>query len=132
MRAFVKDVQEMAERGEEGKVSRYLTEMEKEVLPLYSTGNQALDSVLMVKVAKIQAQGIEFRGTNLHYTGGMNIKDSILDNYCSKQGKPVRVFACLLGIPKPPFTLRVAARFFETLKCIRITSPKKSPGARYH
>ena len=78
MRAFVKDVQEMAERGEAGKVSRYLSEMEKEVLPLYSTGNQALDSVLMVKAAKIQAQGIEFRGTNLHYTGGMNIKDSML------------------------------------------------------
>ena len=32
----------------------------------------------MVKAAKIQAQGIEFRGTNLHYTGGMNIKDSML------------------------------------------------------
>ena len=35
-----------------------------------------------------------------------------------KQGKPVRVLricACLLGIPKPFFTLRVATRFCKTL-----------------
>lgn len=78
MRAFVRDIQEMAERGEIERTPRYLEEMEKEVLPLYSTGNQALDSVLMVKTAKIQAEGIEFRGTNLHYTGGMNIRDAML------------------------------------------------------
>lgn len=78
MRAFVNDIQEMVHNGEITKAPRYLDEMEQEVLPLYSTGNQALDSVLMVKVAKIQSAGIEFRGTNLHYTGGMNIRDAAL------------------------------------------------------
>lgn len=78
MRAFVKDIQEMKRRGEIDNPPRYLDEMEKEVLPLYSTGNQALDSVLMIKAAKIQDAGIEFRGSNLHYTGGMNIRDAML------------------------------------------------------
>ena len=79
VRAFIKDFQEMAANGGTTyELPRYLEEMEKEVLPLYSTGNQALDSVLMTKVAKMQARGIEFRGTNLHYTGGMNLRDSAL------------------------------------------------------
>ena len=37
-----------------------------------------------------------------------------------KQGKPVRVFGFALacwGFPNPFFTLRVATRFCETLKC---------------
>ena len=78
MRAFVKDIQEMAEHGELRNVPRYLNEMEKEVAPLYSSGNQALDSVLMVKLSKAKAEGIVFKGTNLHYTGGMNIRDAAL------------------------------------------------------
>ena len=31
--------------------------------------------------------------------------------------KGFRICACLLGIPKPFFTLRVATRFCETLDC---------------
>lgn len=44
-------------------------------MPLNSSGNQTLDSILVVKLNKLQANRIELRGANLHYTGGMNISD---------------------------------------------------------
>lgn len=75
MRSFVQDVQEMVKNGLLSKEPDYLTDLEAQVLPLYSSGNQTLDSVLAVKLNKLQENGIELRGSNLHYTGGMNISD---------------------------------------------------------
>lgn len=78
MRSYVDDIQKMAETGDLATEPVYLDELEEQVLPLYSSGNHALDSVLSVKLKKIQNSGIEFRGHDLHYTGGMNIEDYAL------------------------------------------------------
>ena len=74
-RSFVQDVKGMIERGQLQEEPAYLRELEAQVMPLYSSGNQALDSVLSVKLNKLRSCGIELRGSNLHYTGGMNITD---------------------------------------------------------
>ena len=76
--AYVNDIQKMMSQKNISQAAVYLDEMEKHVLPLYSTGNQMLDSVLTAKVSKINSSQVEFRGTNLHYTGGMNIQDVAL------------------------------------------------------
>jgi len=75
MRSYVHDIQEMVNNGKLPKEPEYLKDLESQVLPLYSSGNQTLDSVLAVKLNKLRANRIELRGTNLHYTGGMNISD---------------------------------------------------------
>lgn len=78
MRAYVRDIQEMVKTGILQREPEYLSNLELQVLPLYSSGNQTLDSVLAVKLNKLHTNGIEFRGSNLHYTGGMNISDFAL------------------------------------------------------
>lgn len=78
IRSYVSDVRKMVAEGELEQMPVFLDELEKKVQPLYSSGNHALDSVLMVKLTKMQGSGIEFRGSNLHYTGGMNIEDYAL------------------------------------------------------
>lgn len=78
MRAYVRDIQELVENGQIPDVPKYLQNLESHVLPLYSTGNQTLDSVLAVKLNKLHSKNIELRGSNLHYTGGMNITDFAL------------------------------------------------------
>ena len=75
MRSYVHDIQEMVKKGQLPKEPAYLKDLESQVLPLYSSGNQTLDSILAVKLDKLRANRIELRGTNLHYTGGMNISD---------------------------------------------------------
>lgn len=74
-RSFIRDIKEMAEKGQLQEEPAYLEALEAQMRPLYSSGNQALDSVLSVKLNKIRSCDIEFRGSNLHYTGGMNITD---------------------------------------------------------
>ena len=78
IRSYVSDVRKMVEEGEIEQMPAFLDEIEKKVQPLYSSGSHALDSVLSVKLAKMQGSKIEFRGSNLHYTGGMNIDDYAL------------------------------------------------------
>lgn len=75
MRSYVHDIQDMVKKGQLPKEPAYLKDLESQVLPLYSSGNQTLDSILAVKLDKLRANRIELRGTNLHYTGGMNISD---------------------------------------------------------
>jgi len=75
MRSYVHDIQEMVKKGQLPKEPEYLKDLESQVLPLYSSGNQTLDSVLAVKLNKLRANRIALRGTNLHYTGGMSISD---------------------------------------------------------
>ncbi len=75
MRSYVHDIQEMVKKGQLPKEPEYLKDLESQVLPLYSSGNQTLDSILAVKLNKLRANKIELRGSNLHYTGGMNISD---------------------------------------------------------
>jgi len=75
MRSYVHDIQEMVKKGQLTKEPEYLKDLESQVLPLYSSGNQTLDSILAVKLNKLRANKIELRGSNLHYTGGMNISD---------------------------------------------------------
>ena len=61
-----------------------------------------------------------------------NIKIGHFLHFTNRQAgqtrKGFRICACLLGIPKPFFTLRVATRFCETLKCLRgiLQKSKKS------
>ncbi len=57
---------EMIKRGELPNHPEYLRQLEDQAAPAYSTGNLALDSILPVKVWKITALGIDFRGANLH------------------------------------------------------------------
>ena len=78
MNAYVNDIQQMIEKGEMTAQPEYFDSLKKQIAPLYSTGNVTLDSVLSVKLTKFQESGFEFRGTNLHYTGGMNITDAAL------------------------------------------------------
>ena len=78
VKAYVNDVEEMVNRGELQAHPEYLRQLENRTAPAYSTGNLALDSILPVKVQKITALGIEFRGSGLHYTGSMNIDDLAL------------------------------------------------------
>lgn len=78
VRSFVHDVQEMVNNGQISRKTDFLDEIESRVLPLYSSGNQMLDSVLTVKLNKLQSNKIELKGTNLHYTSGMNISDFAL------------------------------------------------------
>lgn len=78
IRAYVNDVRKMVEDGKMDHMPEFLDMIEEKVLPVYSSGNLALDSVLSVKLSKMQKAGIEFRGSNLHYTGGMNIEDYAL------------------------------------------------------
>lgn len=75
MRSYVHDIQEMVKKGQLPKEPEYLKDLESQVLPLYSSGNQTLDSILAVKLNKLRANKIELRGSNLHYTGGMSISD---------------------------------------------------------
>lgn len=75
MRSYVHDIQEMVKKGQLPKEPEYLKDLESQVLPLYSSGNQTLDSILAVKLNKLRSNKIELRGSNLHYTGGMNISD---------------------------------------------------------
>ena len=83
MHAYVRDIQKMIDTGELLEKPDYLQQMESQVEPLYSTGNLTLDSVFSVKIPKIRQANIEFRGTNLHYTGGMNITDIALSSLIS-------------------------------------------------
>ena len=78
IKAYANDIEEMVRKGDLPDHSEFLRKLENQVTPAYSTGNLALDSVLPVKVQKIKSLGIEFRGANLHYTGGMNINDFAL------------------------------------------------------
>lgn len=78
MNAYVRDMREMIRSGEADNKPEFFEELESQLTPQYSTGNVALDSILSVKVSKIQKGGVEFQGTNLHYTGGMNITDAAL------------------------------------------------------
>lgn len=78
MNAYVRDVQQMIDSGELTAQPEYFDSLMEQLTPLYSTGNTTLDSVLSVKLMKFQGSGFEFRGTNLHYTGGMNITDAAL------------------------------------------------------
>ena len=90
MNAYVQDIRSMVDAGRLPETPLFFEKMEEQLKLQYSTGNLALDSVLSVKVAKMEQWGIEFRGANLHYTGGMNITDSalcsllsnMLDNAC--------------------------------------------------
>ena len=75
MRAYVNDVQGMIERGDILNNQPYLNDLEAQVADLFSTGNTALDSVLSVKYAKMQKNGIEFRGSGLHYTHQLKLDD---------------------------------------------------------
>lgn len=75
MRSYIQDLQEMVKSGQLPNAPAYLKDMESQVLPLYSSGNQTLDSVLAVKLNKLRSNNIELRGSNLHYTGGMDISD---------------------------------------------------------
>lgn len=75
MRSYVHDIQEMVKMGQLPKEPAYLKDLESQVLPLYSSGNQTLDSILAVKLNKLRENKVELRGSNLHYTGGMNISD---------------------------------------------------------
>lgn len=76
--AFMNDARKMLEDGQLDHMPAFLDAIEEKVLPRYSSGNYALDSVLSVKLAKMRKAGIGFRGSNLHYTGGMNIEDYAL------------------------------------------------------
>ncbi len=78
IRAYVNDVRNMVEDGQLKYMPEFLDALEEKFLPLYSSGSLALDSVLSVKLAKMRRAGIEFRGSNLHYTGGMNIEEYAL------------------------------------------------------
>lgn len=78
MNAYVNDIKAMVESGELAETPVFLAEMEKQLTPTYSTGNMALDSVILLKAKRIRAQGIDLRCSNLHYTGGMNISDASL------------------------------------------------------
>ena len=90
MNAYVRDIRKMIDTGELSDKPEFFEKLEKQLMPQYSTGNVALDSVLSVKVSKIRQSNIEFRGTNLHYAGGMNVTDAalcslisnMLDNAC--------------------------------------------------
>lgn len=72
--AYIHDLQELSSSNPDA----YLNLLESRLHPIPSTGNSALDSVLSAKYYKMEANQIEFRGTNLHYTGGMNITDITL------------------------------------------------------
>ena len=90
MNAYVQDIRELIRSGEMSEEPKYFEKLEEQLKAQYSTGNLALDSVLSVKVSKIRQMEIEFKGSNLHYMGGMNITDSalcslisnMLDNAC--------------------------------------------------
>ncbi len=75
VRSYVKDIRTLTEAGKWPDYPEYLKELETKAAPEFSTGNLALDSLLLVKVRKIKSLGIEFRGSDLHYTGRMNIDD---------------------------------------------------------
>ena len=78
MNAYVRDIRKMIDAGDLSNKPEFFEKLEAQLMPQYSTGNVALDSVLSVKVSKIRQGNIEFRGTNLHYAGGMNITDAAL------------------------------------------------------
>ena len=80
MKAYVADIQQMIDAGILKEKPAYLQSMESNLQQSFHTGNNLLDSLLTVKASKIQRNGFEFRGTNLHYTGGLNISD---DRLCS-------------------------------------------------
>lgn len=75
MNAYINDLKEVSSRNDQPADSEYLHLLEDRLHPLPSTGNPALDSVLSIKYFKMEEHHIEFRGSNLHYTGGMNISD---------------------------------------------------------
>ena len=80
MNAYVRDIREMIDAGELQSKPGFFEKMEAQLVPQYSSGNVALDSVLSVKVSRFRREGIEFRGSNLHYTGGLNLSDAA---FCS-------------------------------------------------
>lgn len=90
MNAYVQDLREMIDSGKIPGNPEFFEAMEEQLKAQYSTGNVALDSVLSVKAAKMSQLGIVFQGSNLHYTGGMNLSDpalcslisNMLDNAC--------------------------------------------------
>lgn len=78
IRAYVNDIQKILEKGDLNGSFPYLEAMEKKTGNLFSTGNTALDSVLSVKLIKMQENHIEFRGSGLHYTGSLSLDDYAL------------------------------------------------------
>ncbi len=73
--AYINDFKNYAEHEGLKEYPEFLQQLEKQAIPSHSTGNSALDSLLPIKIRKICSLGIEFRASNLHYTGGMNIND---------------------------------------------------------
>lgn len=74
MNSYIKDLKDVSETNPQ----KYLKLLEAQWHPLPSTGNPVLDSVISIKYYKMEEHRIEFRGTNLHYTGGMNISEVTL------------------------------------------------------
>ena len=68
----------MLEQGDLKGGFPYLDALEEKTASLFSTGNSALDSVLSVKLVKMQENNIEFRGSGLHYTGSLSLDDYAL------------------------------------------------------
>jgi len=75
MRSYFSDVRKMVEAGQIDSMPEYLNQIEEKIPPLFTSGNYVMDSVFLVKLSKMQQSGIQFRGTNLHYTNGLNIED---------------------------------------------------------
>ena len=78
MRSYVNDIHKMLEQGDLKGGFPYLDALEEKTASLFSTGNSALDSVLSVKLVKMQENNIEFRGSGLHYTGSLSLDDYAL------------------------------------------------------
>ena len=78
MRSYVNDIHKTLEKGDLRGSYPYLNALEEKTANLFSTGNSALDSVLSVKLVKMQENNIEFRGSGLHYTGSLSLDDYAL------------------------------------------------------
>ena len=83
MRSYVNDIHKMLEQGDLKGSFPYLNALEEKTVNLFSTGNSALDSVLSVKLVKMQENNIEFRGSGLHYTGLLSLDDYALSSLVS-------------------------------------------------
>ena len=78
MRSYVNDIHKTLEKGDLRGSYPYLNALEEKTANLFSTGNSALDSILSVKLVKMQENNIEFRGSGLHYTGSLSLDDYAL------------------------------------------------------
>lgn len=77
-RAYADDIQSVLRLPEIAEKLQTYASFSPEFMHMFFTGNTALDSVLSMKALKLNTHGIEFRSSNLHYTGLLNISDNAL------------------------------------------------------